>query len=73
MDNWCHFSANFGWSVPSDERQVRKIVSKVVIYYNAQRINQGIGKEIPDVEITESSGNIKKLPVLSGLHHHYYR
>ena len=54
------------------EKQVRKIVSEFVTYYNNQRMHQGINK-IPDAEIGNSSGSIKKLPVLSGLHNHYYR
>jgi transposase InsO family protein len=54
------------------EKQVRKIVSEFVLYYNNQRMHQGIDK-IPDAEIAYSTGNIMKLPVLSGLHHHYCR
>jgi len=54
------------------EKQVRKILTEFVKYYNTQRMHQGIGN-IPDVEIEECNGNIRKLPVLSGLHHHYYR
>jgi transposase len=53
-------------------KQVRKIVSEFVTYYNNQRMHQGIDR-IPDAEIDECPGNIKKLPILSGLHHHYYR
>ncbi len=54
------------------EKQVRNIVSEFIKYYNTQRMHQGINK-IPDAEIHESSGPIKKIQVLSGLHHHYYR
>jgi transposase len=53
-------------------KQVRKIVSEFVTYYNNQRMHQGVDR-IPDAEIVECTGSIKKLPVLSGLHHHYYR
>jgi hypothetical protein len=35
-------------------------------------MHQGINK-IPDAEIKESFGSIKKMQILSGLHHHYYR
>ncbi len=55
-----------------NEKQVRKIVSEFALYYNNQRMHQGINK-IPNAEIEECTGNIKKLPILSGLHHHYYR
>ena len=54
------------------EKQVRQIVKKYVVYYNIQRMHQGIDK-IPDAEIQESSGVIGKEQILSGLHHHYYR
>ncbi len=35
-------------------------------------MHQGINK-IPDAEVMEKSGVIKKMKILSGLHHHYYR
>ena len=54
------------------EKQVRRIVSEFIKYYNTRRMHQGINK-IPDAEIHESSGPIKKIQVLSGHHHHYYR
>ena len=54
------------------EKQVRKIVQSYVNYYNRQRPHQGINR-IPDAEIQESSDDIKKMKILSGLHHHYYR
>ena len=54
------------------EKQVRKIVQSYVNYYNRQRPHQGIN-QIPNAEIQESSGDIKKMKILSGLHHHYYR
>ena len=54
------------------EKQIRKITSEFVEYYNNQRMHQGINK-IPDAEIMEKSGVIKKMKILSGLHHHYYR
>jgi len=53
------------------KKQVRNIISEYVAYYNNQRMHQGINK-IPDAEIKESSGSIKKMQILSGLHHHYY-
>jgi hypothetical protein len=57
---------------PFSEKQVRRIISEYVEYYNYQRMHQGINK-IPDAEIIENSGKIKKVQILSGLHHHYYR
>jgi len=54
------------------EKQVRKIVKSYVDYYNHQRPHQGIGK-IPDTNQYLGFGEIKKEPVLGGLHHNYYR
>jgi putative transposase len=54
------------------EKQVRTIIQSYVDYYNHQRPHQGINK-IPDRAMQESTGEIKKLKILSGLHHHYYR
>jgi putative transposase len=54
------------------EKQVRRIISEYVAYYNFQRMHQGINK-IPGAEIIVSSGKIRKVQILSGLHHHYYR
>jgi len=56
----------------SSEKQVKLIVSEFVKSYNSQRVHQGINK-IPDAEIIESPGAIKKMKILSRLHHNYYR
>ena len=53
-------------------KQIKNIVSEFIEYYNTQRMHQGINK-IPDAEINDTPGTIKKMQVLSGLHHHYYR
>ena len=54
------------------EKQVRKIIREYVDYYNHQRPHQGVGK-IPDPKQPTGFGNIKKEPVLGGIHHHYFR
>lgn len=54
------------------KKQVRNIILDFVEYYNSLRMHQGI-KKIPDAEIIESTGVIKRIQVLSGLHHHFYR
>ncbi len=41
------------------EKQIRNIVPEFIEYYNKQRMHQGINK-IPDAELVESSGVIKK-------------
>ena len=54
------------------EKQIRKIIKDYVHYYNQQHPHQGLGK-IPDSNQLSGFGNIKKGPVLGGLHHSYYR
>ncbi len=54
------------------EKQVRKIISEYVSYYNNQRPHQGINR-IPDREIISMTGIIRKEKILEGLHHNYYR
>ena len=54
------------------EKQVQKIIKEYVNYYNHLRPHQGINK-IPNGEINQTSGIIKKERILGGLHHHYYR
>ena len=54
------------------EKQIRKIVLEYVDYYNHKRPHQGICK-IPSQRELTGFGNIRKDPVLGGLHHHYYR
>jgi transposase InsO family protein len=54
------------------EKQVRKIVKEYVAYYNHLRPHQGINK-IPEAELKSTTGLIKKVPIIGGLHHHYYR
>lgn len=54
------------------EKQVRKILSEYIDYYNHLRPHQGIGS-IPEKNYLEEVGNIKKRQILGGLHHHYYR
>ena len=54
------------------EKQVRTIIRSYVHYYNHQRPHQGINR-IPDADMQESFGEIRKMKILSGLHHHYYR
>lgn len=54
------------------EKQVRNIFLEYVEYFNTLRPHQGIDK-IPDAEIQKSSGTVKKIKILSELHHHYFR
>jgi putative transposase len=54
------------------ERQLRKIIFEYIEYYNRYRPHQGI-ECIPAGAKSAGDGNIVKLPILSGLHHNYYR
>ncbi len=55
------------------QKQLRNIMREYVHYYNKERTHQGIGK-IPDrTPDRNSTGKIRKEPVLFGLHHRYYR
>jgi len=54
------------------EKQVRKIISEYIDYFNHHRPYQGIDR-IPDGDSDFYSGNIKKKQILGGLHHQYYR
>ncbi|MBF9018821.1 MULTISPECIES: integrase core domain-containing protein [unclassified Oceanispirochaeta] len=54
------------------EKQVQKIVKEFVHYYNNFRPHQGINR-IPNENISERSGSIRKKSILSGTHHHYFR
>lgn len=53
-------------------QQIKKIISDFIDYYNFQRMHQGI-HQIPGAEIEDNSGVIRKMKILSGLHHHYFR
>ena len=54
------------------ESQIRNVVSEYIDYYDRLQPHQGIGK-IPRRAIQADKGKILKMPILSGLHHHYYR
>jgi putative transposase len=54
------------------EKQVLKIITEYVEYYNHLRPHQGINK-IPVEKKVHNSGIIQKDQILGGLHHNYYR
>ena len=54
------------------QSQIRNVVSEYIDYYNRLRPHQGIG-EIPRGATQVDEGKILKMPILFGLHHHYYR
>ena len=53
--------------------QVKNILDQYICYYNSMRPHQGIDQQVPNKYNSCENGKIVKLPILSGLHHHYYR
>ena len=56
-----------------NQAQVKNILKEYITYYNFKRPHQGIDQQVPNKYKSLRSGKILKLPILSGLHHHYYR
>ena len=61
------------WFIIVGERQLRKILSRYIAYYNTMRPHQGIGQAVPDGYKPQALGTVVARPVLFGLHHHYER
>ena len=56
-----------------NERQIRKILSEYIEYYNTKRPHQGIDQNVPMGYLPLIQGSVKKIPVLGGLCNHYIR
>ena len=57
------------------ERHLRHVMRQCVEYYDENRTHLGLAKECPiprEVEYADI-GSIRRRPMLSGLHHRYYR
>ena len=61
------------WLVLVNDNQVRRIVKDYVNYYNKLRPHQGLNRYVPAGYVSQKHGKVRSKPVLSGLHHHYYR
>ena len=61
------------WFIIFSGRQLRNIMREYVRYYNHFRPHQGIGQDIPCGCQKRVEGEVTSMPVLSGLHRHYYR
>jgi putative transposase len=57
-----------------DGGQIQRILNEYVAFYNNQRPHQGIQQQTPKPgKSDKETGAVRKIPVLGGLHHDYYR
>jgi putative transposase len=63
----------FDWFILFNEKQVRKLLSEYISYYNSKRSHQGIDYKIPKGYMPQTKGIVVSKPVLFGLIHHYER
>ena len=55
------------------EKQIEGILDEYINYYNSKRPHQGIDQKVPRMYKPQIYGKVQKLPILGGLHHHYFR
>jgi transposase InsO family protein len=55
------------------EVHLRRILAKYAAYYNELRTHRSLGKDAPIHRAIQHVGRIASVPVLGGLHHHYFR
>src|SRR3981081_4583310 len=55
------------------EAHLRRILAAHASYYNAFRTHLSLGKDSPAHRPIQQLGQLAARPILSGLHHHYYR
>jgi transposase InsO family protein len=56
-----------------NEAYLRRILQSYARYYNDIRTHRSLGKDAPVYRPVQPTGNIRSLPILGGLHHHYIR
>lgn len=56
-----------------NENHLRKVLYEYVNYFNKYRTHLGLNKDSPESRSIESIGEIKRTPVVNGLHHFYSR
>jgi transposase InsO family protein len=56
-----------------NESRLKEILQEYVRYYNTKRTHLGIGKDSPEPREVQTEGENKKLAVVNGLHHYYFR
>lgn len=55
------------------EKQILHVLQEYIVYFNTKRPHQGIDQQIPLGYNPLIHGKVLKLPILSGLCHHYFR
>ncbi len=55
------------------ERQLRRVLAGYAEYYNAARTNLALATDTPLDRPVMATGQIRAVPILGGLHHHYVR
>jgi transposase InsO family protein len=55
------------------EAHLRRILKSYASYYNEIRTHLSLGKDAPISRPVQRAGSLKTLPILGGLHHHYFR
>jgi hypothetical protein len=61
------------WFIIFTEKQLRKLVSSYITYYNSLRPHQGLDQKIPTGYTPQTEGEITSISVLSGLRRHFFR
>jgi putative transposase len=58
-----------------DERHLRRILARYLVYYHRARTHLALDKDAPDVRPIElpAAGQVVQLPEVGGLHHRYIR
>jgi len=54
------------------EANLRRILRSYAAYYNKLRTHLALAKTAPLPRTIQGFGRISKVPLLGGLHHHYY-
>ena len=55
------------------KNQLKTVLVDYIHYYNSLRPHQGLDQQIPARYYSKKEGKILKIPILSGLDHHYFR
>jgi transposase InsO family protein len=58
-----------------NEAHLRRLLRSYVNYYNSWRVHRSLDMDAPDLRLVQPPelGEVKKIPEVGGLHHHYER